>query len=277
MIRNKIFITVLIIFVILSLGYISWECFIGHDSRCSTEKIVSAIAKSRSIGKPEETVAYLIEMFRSETDTMIYKSTVWVGFWMAILAVVMILPTLYQMSEQRRSRDEVDASIKRLNEYRTDIDTKIQSKLTELDSAIEETRISHILGCISNIPDPILVRQEDSKSLVRSYLKMLYKESVRFENLVGRMYDDFKAGRNKRIEEEMPYIHLIIIEILTSLSKSQIIFNDADLNLEFYEVIRVAGRQYEHICTSSLDIDSVKGSINVINQKFRKLIVQMGD
>lgn len=271
---NKAFIISIVI--ILTLGFISWEYYIGIESRVNQEKIVSSIAKA-SIGEPETTVAYLIDMFRSETDTMIYKATVWVGFWMAILAIVMILPTLHQINEQRRARDEVDVSIRRLENQGKDLHKQVKSRLMELDSAIEETRISHIMGCISNIPDPILVRQKDSKSLVKSYLKMLYKESVRFQNLISRMHDDYMAGRNNRIEEEMPYIHLIIVEILTSLSKSQIIFNDANLNLEFYEVISVAGRQFEHICSSSLDIDSVKGSINVINQKFRKLIAQMGD
>lgn len=267
---------VLVIAVFLVLGFVSWETYIGHESRIGTEKIVAAIEKSGPVGTPDKTLSYLIEMFRSETDTMIYKATVWVGFWMAILAIVMILPTLYQISEQHRSREDINASIKMLNEHGVDIDKKVQNKLLELDSAIEETRISHIMSCISNIPDPILARQKDSLSLVKSYLKMLYKESVRFENLIDRMHEDYKTGRNKRIEEEMPYIHLVIVEILTSLSKSQIVFNDANLNLEFYEVIRVAGRQFEHICSSSLDIESVKGSINVINLKFRRLIAQIG-
>lgn len=206
---------------------------------------------------------------------MIYKATVWVGFWMAILAIVMILPTLHQMNEQRRARDELDASLRSLNEKEAELGRKVKSSLNELDCAIEETRISHIMGCISNIPDPVLVRQKEGKSLSKTYLRMLYKESVRFENLVGRMYDDYKAGRNKRIEEEMPYIHLILVEILTSLTKSQIVFRDADLNLDFYEVIRVAGLQFDYICANSLDIESVKGSINVVNQKFRKLITHL--
>lgn len=266
--------TVITILVICLLGgFVTCEHYVINGAAIDTERIANAVTAKGEMS--DDTIKYLIEMFRSETDTMIYKATVWVGFWMSILAIVMILPTLHQMNEQRKAREEVNASIKTMNEKYGEIETRVKTRLIDLESGIEESRISHIMTCISNIPDPILVQQKKGKQLAKSYLKLLYKESVRFENLIGRMHEDYKAGRSKRIEEEMPYINLIVVEILTSLSKAQIVFHDAGLNMEFYDVIRVASRQFEHVCSESLDIDSVKGAVNVINQKFLALINQI--
>lgn len=271
--RDIIAITVVIIFVLAAL--VSSKFYFDDQAVLKSEEIVSAISKQGVMGEPGASMKYLIEMFRSETDTMIYKATVWVGVWMTIFAAILILPTLHQMHEQRDSREEVRKHLSDLDKERLKLSEDTKSRISELDCAIEEIRISHIMTCISNIPDPLLLKQSKSFPLVKTYLKMLYHESVRFENLIGRMQKDYQEGRNKRIEEEMPYVRLVIVEILTSISKSQIVFHDADLNFEFFETIRVAHSQFEHICAGVFDVDLAKISLNAINQSFGKLINQI--
>lgn len=273
--KRNVFIILFALFVIILIALMSWKFYFDNAIKYDSDRIICELSHHGVLQEPDGTIKYLIEMFRAETDTMIYKATVWVGVWMTVFAAVLILPTLYQLHEQKEGREEVKQSIREMERKNLELSERADSKISELDCAIEEIRISHIMACISNIPDPILVRQNESMSLAKSYLMMLYKESVRFENIVERMHYDYKQGRNKRIEEEISYIHLVIIEILTSISKSQIIFHDADLNLEFFEAIRVAHRQYKHICNNHLDIDSVKDSLHVINSHFSKLIGQM--
>lgn len=168
---------------------------------------------------------------KMEVDAYLEMINGMVGFWMSILAIILMICGIWQYLHIHK----VDEKIKDIDDKREDDKKKIGDIMKEIRIMSE---ISILLRSIGALNDPImLLNKNDRQKEVRYYLQIVKDKLVRFVDVVQKNKEIF----DKSVEYDYDYLdvnyHVILLNLSLCVGRIQVMYKHPRETLAMREFI----------------------------------------
>lgn len=232
------------------------------DSFIMKELIHQRAAENLERGSSKEYILQKsIDDCRQETNNIINKINGWLGFWMALLAIIgTLLPVLMAIKNANEAENrlkehkdelkdvllsQMNVKINECNQSLCDLgllskDLKSLEKKFCLE--IEKSKIVSLVNCIYSAGNMSVLKSHPSiKTLMRDLLYQLYKDYGLFVREIKKAHED------KMYENYSKEVLTVFIHIELALVKSQIIYADNLINRDFVYLLSTVKKIIEEM------------------------------
>lgn len=189
--------------------------------------------------------------YASVIDMLIDKFNTWVGFWLSLLSLILLIISLWQYFKIEKYEERIDKlekdsekTFKGIKEQSVSLEVQManlqkQAK-TYLDTQISlhqystlENRMTSLLLCMSSVPDPqVFSDSEERKEQVNYYLGLVSGLLIKYFKLVEQ-----ESECHKLPEGTIACIPMVLLNLRLSLIRIQGIFRDPGIYIAFVKLI----------------------------------------
>lgn len=209
---------------------------------------------------------------REENNMIVDKSTAWLSFWLAILAILLAVPGIFSIIQTHKSNikikeetDKIESAIKQNIEITNNNIKALNAHLINSKIAIAESKINSLMSCMNHVLEPgIYGRSSDINKLLNYYLKWLTYE----------LSECIKYIRLKDMPEEtdIKSFPIILFELQTIFDKLQMLNSDQTTSWDICEYIIFLNKTRSDLMDSSiLKIEEIKNCLVELDEKTRKI------
>lgn len=182
--------------------------------------------------------------YASVIDMLIDKFNTWVGFWLALLSLILLIVSVWQYL----NIDKYKERINKLEEDSKEATEEIQIQMANLqkrakvylDTQISihqystlENRMTSLLLCMSSVPDPqVFSDSEERKEQVNYYLGLVSGLLIKYFKLIEQ-----ESECHKLPEGTVACIPMVLLNLRLSLIRIQGMFRDPGIYIAFVKLI----------------------------------------
>ena len=245
---------------IITLNYPDSSIISSQDS-LMMDSVVNIVNKSVSdITRYEHKVDSLSTIvdkingqYASVIDMLIDKFNTWVGFWLAVLSLILLIVSIWQYLkiekyEERINKLEKDSDVvvKDIRNQSKSLEIKMSNLQKQakvyLDTQISihqystlENRMTSLLLCMSSVPDPQVFSDSDErKEQVNYYLGLVSGLLIKYFKLIEQ-----ESECHKLPEGTVACIPMVLLNLRLSLIRIQGMFRDPGIYLAFARLIKL--------------------------------------
>ena len=213
---------------------------------------------------------------REENNMIVDKSTAWLSFWLAILAILLAVPGIFSIIQIHRNnikiKEETDKIESALKQNRADTENCISQAQEALKAhlinskiAIAESKINSLMSCVNHVLEPgIYGRSSDINKLLNYYLKWLtyeLSECIQYIRLKGMPE-----------ETDIKSFPIILFELQTIFDKLQMLNSDQTTSWDICEYIIFLNKTRSDLMDTSIsNIEEIKNCLVELDEKTRKI------
>ena len=186
----------------------------------------------------EQVVSKIDSEYNSSIDLMINKLNTWLGFWLAIITIVLLIVTFWQYLKIEKYDERVEKLEKYIKEKQNKNDARVEEmvqKLKDWDkiAQVKTTMLSSMLN-LTNITDPMLLsNSSDRKSQQIYYMRMLGESFNKYIKMIEGKYLVHQLN-----EEIISQIPMLLLNFRIAMVKCQGTFVvNPRLILKYYELL----------------------------------------
>ena len=245
---------------IITLNYPDSSIISSQDS-LMMDSVVNIVNKSVSdITRYEHKVDSLSTIvdkingqYASVIDMLIDKFNTWVGFWLAVLSLMLLIVSIWQYLkiekyEERINKLEKDSDVvvKDIRNQSKSLEIQMSNLQKQakvyLDTQISihqystlENRMTSLLLCMSSVPDPQVFSDSDErKEQVNYYLGLVSGLLIKYFKLIEQ-----ESECHKLPEGTVACIPMVLLNLRLSLIRIQGMFRDPGIYLAFARLIKL--------------------------------------
>lgn len=182
--------------------------------------------------------------YASVIDMLIDKFNTWVGFWLALLSLILLIVSVWQYLKIDKYKEKIN----KLEEDSKEATEKIQIQMANLqkqakvylDTQISihqystlENRMTSLLLCMSSVPDPqVFSDSEERKEQVNYYLGLVSGLLIKYFKLIEQ-----ESECHKLPEGTVACIPMVLLNLRLSLLRIQGMFRDPGIYIAFVKLI----------------------------------------
>lgn len=182
--------------------------------------------------------------YASVIDMLIDKFNTWVGFWLALLSLILLIVSVWQYLKIDKYKERIN----KLEEDSKEATEKIQIQMANLqkqakiylDTQISihqystlENRMTSLLLCMSSVPDPqVFSDSEERKEQVNYYLGLVSGLLIKYFKLIEQ-----ESECHKLPEATVACIPMVLLNLRLSLLRIQGMFRDPGIYIAFVKLI----------------------------------------
>lgn len=190
--------------------------------------------------------------YASVIDMLIDKFNTWVGFWLALLSLILLIVSVWQYLKIERYKERIDKLEKDSDAVVKDIEKQSESLEIQmsnlqkqakvyLDTQISihqystlENRMTSLLLCMSSVPDPqVFSDSEERKEQVNYYLSLVSGLLIKYFKLIEQ-----ESECHKLPEGTIACIPMVLLNLRLSLIRIQGMFRDPGIYIAFVKLIK---------------------------------------
>lgn len=180
----------------------------------------------------------------SVIDMLIDKFNTWVGFWLALLSLILLIVSVWQYLKIDKYKERIN----KLEEDSKEATEEIQIQMANLqkqakvylDTQISihqystlENRMTSLLLCMSSVPDPqVFSDSEERKEQVNYYLGLVSGLLIKYFKLIEQ-----ESECHKLPEGTVACIPMVLLNLRLSLIRIQGMFRDPGIYIAFVKLI----------------------------------------
>lgn len=180
----------------------------------------------------------------SVIDILIDKFNTWVGFWLALLSLILLIVSVWQYLKIDKYKERIN----KLEEDSKEATEEIQIQMANLqkqakvylDTQISihqystlENRMTSLLLCMSSVPDPqVFSDSEERKEQVNYYLGLLSGLLIKYFKLIEQ-----ESECHELPEGTVACIPMVLLNLRLSLIRIQGMFRDPGIYIAFVKLI----------------------------------------
>lgn len=180
----------------------------------------------------------------SVIDMLIDKFNTWVGFWLALLSLILLIVSVWRYLKIDKYKERIN----KLEEDSKEATEKIQIQMSNLqkqakvylDTQISihqystlENRMTSLLLCMSSVPDPqVFSDSEERKEQVNYYLGLVSGLLIKYFKLIEQ-----ESECHKLPEGTVACIPMVLLNLRLSLLRIQGMFRDPGIYIAFVKLI----------------------------------------
>lgn len=182
--------------------------------------------------------------YASVIDMLIDKFNTWVGFWLALLSLILLIVSVWQYLKIDKYKERIN----KLEEDSKEATEEIQIQMANLqkqakvylDTQISihqystlENRMTSLLLCMSSVPDPqVFSDSEERKEQVNYYLGLVSGLLIKYFKLIEQ-----ESECHKLPEGTVACIPMVLLNLRLSLIRIQGMFRDPGIYIAFVKLI----------------------------------------
>lgn len=182
--------------------------------------------------------------YASVIDMLIDKFNTWVGFWLALLSLILLIVSVWQYLKIDKYKERIN----KLEEDSKEATEEIQIQMANLqkqakvylDTQISihqystlENRMTSLLLCMSSVPDPqVFSDSEERKEQVNYYLGLVSGLLIKYFKLIEQ-----ESECHKLPEDTVACIPMVLLNLRLSLIRIQGMFRDPGIYIAFVKLI----------------------------------------
>lgn len=274
---------------IITLNYPDSSILSSQDS-LMMDSVVNIVNKSVSdITRYEHKVDSLSTIvdkingqYASVIDMLIDKFNTWVGFWLAVLSLILLIVSIWQYLKIEKYEERINKLEKDSDVVVNDI--RNQSKALEiqisnlqkqakvyLDTQISihqystlENRMTSLLLCMSSVPDPqVFSDSEERKEQVNYYLGLVSGMLIKYFKLIEQ-----ESECHKLPDGTVACIPMVLLNLRLSLIRIQGMFRDPGIFIAFARMIKLIERNEATIRKTQLFGKSEVKELGILIKSF---------
>lgn len=180
----------------------------------------------------------------SVIDMLIDKFNTWVGFWLALLSLILLIVSVWQYLKIDKYKERIN----KLEEDSKEATEEIQIQMANLqkqakvylDTQISihqystlENRMTSLLLCMSSVPDPqVFSDSEERKEQVNYYLGLVSGLLIKYFKLIEQ-----ESECHELPEGTVACIPMVLLNLRLSLIRIQGMFRDPGIYIAFVKLI----------------------------------------
>ena len=182
--------------------------------------------------------------YASVIDMLIDKFNTWVGFWLALLSLILLIVSVWQYLKIDKYKERIN----KLEEDSKEATEEIQIQMANLqkqakvylDTQISihqystlENRMTSLLLCMSSVPDPqVFSDSEERKEQVNYYLGLVSGLLIKYFKLIEQ-----ESECHELPEGTVACIPMVLLNLRLSLIRIQGMFRDPGIYIAFVKLI----------------------------------------
>ena len=274
---------------IITLNYPDSSILSSQDS-LMMDSVVNIVNKSVSdITRYEHKVDSLSTIvdkingqYASVIDMLIDKFNTWVGFWLAVLTLILLIVSIWyylkiEKYEERINKLEKDSEVvvKDIRNQSESLEIQMSNLQKQakvyLDTQISihqystlENRMTSLLLCMSSVPDPqVFSYSEERKEQVNYYLGLVSGLLIKYFKLIEQ-----ESECHKLPEGTVACIPMVLLNLRLSLIRIQGMFRDPGIYLAFARLIKLIEKNEASIRKTQLFGKSEVKELGILVKSF---------
>lgn len=187
--------------------------------------------------------------YASTIDMLIDKFNTWVGFWLAVLSLVLLLVSAWQYLK--------------IDKHENEIKDKMDKTMSTHKFSTLENRMTSLLLCMSSVPDPqVFSDSNERKEQISYYLGLVSNLLIKYFELIN------KESKNNCISREtVECVPMVLLNLRLAMIRLQGAFRDPSLYIDFIRLMKQIEKNESAIRrTKLLDCEKVQELAALINQ-----------
>ena len=229
--------------------------------------------------------------YASVIDMLIDKFNTWVGFWLAVLSLILLIVSIWQYLkiekyEERINKLEKDSDVvvKDIRNQSESLEIQMSNLQKQakvyLDTQISihqystlENRMTSLLLCMSSVPDPQeFSDSEERKEQVNYYLGLVSGLLIKYFKLIEK-----ESECHKLPEGTVACIPMVLLNLRLSLIRIQGMFRDPGIFIAFARMIKLIERNEATIRKTQLFGKSEVKELGILVKSFNNLKTEIAN
>ena len=229
--------------------------------------------------------------YASVIDVLIDKFNTWVGFWLAVLSLILLIVSIWQYLkiekyEERINKLEKDSDVvvKDIRNQSESLEIQMSNLQKQakvyLDTQISihqystlENRMTSLLLCMSSVPDPqVFSDSEERKEQVNYYLGLVSGLLIKYFKLIEK-----ESECHKLPEGTVACIPMVLLNLRLSLIRIQGMFRDPGIFIAFARMIKLIERNEATIRKTQLFGKSEVKELGILVKSFNNLKTEIAN
>ena len=283
---------------IMTLNYPDSSILSSQDS-LMMDSVVNIVNKSVSdITRYEHKVDSLSTIvdkingqYASVIDMLIDKFNTWVGFWLAVLSLILLIVSIWQYLKIEKYEERInklekdnDVVVKDIRNQSEALEIQMsnlqQQAKVYLDTQISihqystlENRMTSLLLCMSSVPDPqVFSDSVERKEQVNYYLGLVSGLLIKYFKLIEQ-----ESECHKLPEGTVACVPMVLLNLRLSLIRIQGMFRDPGIFIAFARMTKLIERNEATIRKTQLFGKSEVKELGILVKSFNNLKTEIAN
>ena len=224
----------------------------------------------------ENELGMIRDQYQTDINIGIDRLNSWVGFWLAILAVVLLMAGVWQYMQVKKHDDDWKKLSKDYKSKIKDIDdlkTAVEEERTALKDKLRiETTLFNLLRTMAALHDPLMLpRDDERKQRIIEYLAKAQELLIQYRTLKQKENEEDK-DKNLCKEEDSMILCLIFTNFRLNICRCVALFTSPSVSIKAKWFLDYVEKEENKLSTrENMPIDSLNSFIGELGALLKTL------
>ena len=246
------------------------------STEISQQDSVKFASYTRRLDSMENELGMIRDQYQTDINIGIDRLNSWVGFWLAILAVVLLMAGVWQYMQVKKHDDDWKKLSKDYKSKIKDIDdlkTAVEEERTALKDKLRiETTLFNLLRTMAALHDPLMLpRDDERKQRIIEYLAKAQELLIQYRTLKQKE-NEVDKDKNLCKEEDSMILCLIFTNFRLNICRCVALFTSPSVSIKAKCFLDYVEKEENKLSTrENMPIDSLNRFIGELGVLLKTL------
>lgn len=246
------------------------------STEISQQDSVKFASYTQRLDSMENELGMIRDQYQTDINIGIDRLNSWVGFWLAILAVVLLMAGVWQYMQVKKHDDDWKKLSKDYKSKIKDIDdlkTAVEEERTALKDKLRiETTLFNLLRTMAALHDPLMLpRDDERKQRIIEYLAKAQELLIQYRTLKQKENEEDK-DKNLCKEEDSMILCLIFSNFRLNICRCVALFTSPSVSIKAKWFLDYVEKEENKLSTrENMPIDSLNSFIGELGALLKTL------
>lgn len=242
------------------------------STEISQQDSVKFASYTRRLDSMENELGMIRDQYQTDINIGIDRLNSWVGFWLAILAVVLLMAGVWQYMQVKKHdddwknlSDDYDSKIDNIKKLKTEVE---EERTALKDKLRIETTLFNLLRTMAALHDPLMLpRDDERKQRIIEYLAKAQELLIQYRSLKQK-----ESDKNLCKEEDSLILCLIFTNFRLNICRCVALFTSPSVSIKAKCFLDYVENEENRLSTrENMPIDSLNRFIGELGVLLKSL------
>lgn len=242
------------------------------STEISQQDSVKFASYTRRLDSMENELGMIRDQYQTDINIGIDRLNSWVGFWLAILAVVLLMAGVWQYMQVKKHdddwknlSDDYDSKIDNIKKLKTEVE---EERTALKDKLRIETTLFNLLRTMAALHDPLMLpRDDERKQRIIEYLAKAQELLIQYRDLKHNESDE-----NLCEKEDIMILGLIFTNFRLNICRCLALFTSPSVSIKAQSFLNYVEDEENRLSTrENMPIDSLNRFIGELGVLLKTL------
>lgn len=242
------------------------------STEISQQDSVKFASYTRRLDSMENELGMIRDQYQTDINIGIDRLNSWVGFWLAILAVVLLMAGVWQYMQVKKHdddwknlSDDYDSKIDNIKKLKTEVE---EERTALKDKLRIETTLFNLLRTMAALHDPLMLpRDDERKQRIIEYLAKAQELLIQYRSLKQK-----ESDKNLCKEEDSLILCLILTNFRLNICRCVALFTSPSVSIKAKCFLDYVENEENRLSTrENMPIDSLNRFIGELGVLLKSL------